>query len=244
MVPGMLALLGVLAPAAASGSSSGEITRGEVNPAWTSVSFAGAAIRSNGCPPVPPKPPPEPLPPVGEEVLFSEEGPKTTPPPPIQPKSEPWQCGWIAYATLGPGQSQSDCSLSSRRFGSLGGEVQLVWTSTELKGVGAAAFDLGEVALEHGLAAPLLCLAAVEAVPEGIVCGADRVCLPYGIVHAYYQLDSAVLKLTPPPETPSRPCPARWIGRKSAKKKVGSIGIGNRIAVSRKAKHVRRCKTG
>lgn len=237
---GALTLLWALTPAVANGSSGGEITRTEVNPAWTAASLAGVAIRATGCPPnpAPPKPPPP-----DEEVLFSKEG-LQSPPPPIQPESEPWECGWIAYATLGPGQLPSDCSSPSRRFGSLGEEVQLVWKSTELKGTGAATFDLGEVVLQHGPTAPLLCLAAVEAVPEGIGCAPERVCPPYGIVHAYYQLDSAVLEVIPPPAATPRPCPAHRVRRKGAKSKAGRIGIGNRTAVSRNGKRVRRCKTG
>jgi hypothetical protein len=108
-------------------------------------------------------------------------------------------CGWIPYATVGPGTSQADCSSAGRRLDSLGQGVQLVWEGKEIGGPGSAGYDLQDVQLENGPNSPLLCLSAVEAVAESIMCAAEELpggatCPPYVVEHVYYQLDSALLE--------------------------------------------------
>jgi hypothetical protein len=181
------------APSLASGpSSSGEISRAQVSPDWTMASIAGVASRTNECV----EPPEEPEPPEGPEP-----GESSGPTPPIEPESPPQMCGWIPYATVGPGTSQADCSSAGRRLDSLGQGVQLVWEGKEIGGPGSAGYDLQDVQLENGPNGPLLCLSAVEAVVESLMCEVEEeggTC-PYVVEHAYYQLDSALLE----PATPS-----------------------------------------
>lgn len=212
----------VLTPGAAD-ASVGEITRAQVTAGWTSASIAGVATRISGCqaPPGQPKSGP------GEEP----------PPPPIQPDSPPWTCGWIPYATLGPGSSPGDCSSPSRQWGASEGGVQLVWVGPELKSPGSVPFDLGNVSLTLGSSAPLLCLSAVEAVAEGVVCAAEvgHSCPPHAVVHRTYQLDSAVLQIVSPSR---RPCHRSGHGKRRAKK--GRIGLGPQMVA--KGQRVRRCE--
>lgn len=237
-----LAGLGLLAPAVASGASSGEITRAEVNPDWTSASIAGVAVRSNDCV-VPPKDPDGPQPP---------KEPETT----ISPDSPPWACGWIPFATIGPGSSSADCSASGRRLNSIGEDVQLAWVGPELQGPGVAPFDLAALSLARGSAGPLLCLSAVEAVYARKVCVPEIDCSGYWIVHQVHQLHSALLgvvsptPLSPPPlgaPAPPPPSPPRCRTpkpRPKAAKRKARIGIGPSIRVTGSAKPVRRCKRG
>lgn len=234
-----LLLLAAQAPAVASGASSGEITRAHVTPDWAMASVAGVAVRSSGCI-FPPEEPPAP-----EKEL----------PPPILPDSPPWTCGWIPYLTAGPGSSPSDCLTSSRRLDSLGPGVQLVWVGPEQKQAGSAAFDYAGIGLEQGSAAPLLCLAAVEAVEEGVVCPAEEgfPCPPYAIVHRTHQLDWAFFEIFTHPSAPvvlgesisppasPKPCSTR---KGNHAKRKARIGIGPSVQVSGKPQRVRRCKRG
>lgn len=187
------------APTLASGtSSSGEITRAQVSPDWTAASIAGVASRINECV----EPPEEPEPPEGPEP-----GEPSGPTPPIEPESPPRMCGWIPYATVGPGSSPADCSSPGRRLDSLGQNVQLVWEGKEIGDPGSAGYDLQGVQLENGSSSPLLCLSAVEAVAESIMCAElqeGATCPPYVVEHVYYQLDSALLE----PPMPSVDGPA------------------------------------
>jgi len=174
-------LLAVVAsfPGIALGSSTGELTRVQVSADWAHGSLAGTAVRLDGCV----QPPDEDS---GEEPSI----------PPKQPQSPPWECGWIAYATAGPGSSSSDCASPTRRLSTLGPGVQLLWSSEELTAAGTTAFDLTDVGLVYGEAAPLLCLSAVEAVAEAVDC-TDEVesnCPPYAIVHRHLQLASRLLR--------------------------------------------------
>jgi hypothetical protein len=220
-------------PAYAAAESIGEISRAQPSDNWSTVSVAGTASRLNGCiePPEGPKPK---EPPEGEE---SEEG-AVDPRPPKQPSGPPWKCGWIAFATVGPGSSISDCASASRRWDALGQGVQLIWTSGELGGSGSVAFDLGAVALQYGPAAPLMCLSAVESVPEGPMCkeGKFGPCPPYAIVHVQYQLAAALLESSsvPPRPKPRQRCRVK---HKHAKKKA-KIGVGEHG----KAGHRRHCR--
>lgn len=237
----------LLMPAPAGAASSGEILRAEVNAQWTTASIAGVTVRSTDCVPR------EPLiePPEWWESFFG---------PPILPESEPWECGSIPYATLGPGSSSADCASSNRDWGAFGPGVQLVWSGSELQGNGGASFDLAQVSLVDGSQAPLLCLSAIEA-EEGVVCMAVG-CPRYAIVHATYQLDSAELQVvasldTPRPGHPHEATePAPTIESPPARKachrpshtqkpeKRKRIGLTQRKSVTGHGRHVRRCKTG
>jgi hypothetical protein len=176
-------LLAVVAsfPGIALGSSTGELTRVQVSADWLHGSFAGTATRLNACVPPP------------------DEGPGSgpgSPVPPKQPQSAPWKCGWIAYATVGPGSSLNDCASAGRRLSTLGPGVQLLWSGEELTAPGSAPFDLTGVSLLYGEAAPLLCLSAVESVAEAVNCADDLEtdCPPYAIVHRHLQLAAQLLQ--------------------------------------------------
>lgn len=246
MLACLVAMLALGVPGAAVADSSGEITRAQVSPDWTTASIAGNAVRSNGCeaPPKEPKPGPE------EEVV-----------PPILPESPPWKCGWIPFVTIGPGSSQADCSADARSWNSFGEGIQIVWTGSETKGAGPAAFDLDDVGLEHGANAPLICLAAVESVTTRVVCPAvvGFPCPPYAIVHRTHQLDSALLveeiaaneaPLVNPVEAGTIPFtageqPCRKTGKRQKRsQKQAGVALGPSIRVQGKPSRVRRCKTG
>ncbi len=171
--------------------SSGEITRAQVGPNWTVASIAGSANTTvqAGCElPEPPEPPEE----EHERSPWLGE--------------EPWlgPCGWIPYATVGPGTSQADCSSPGRRRYSLGEDVQLVWAGDEMENPGSITFDLSGIALAHGSGAPLLCLSAIQEELVGNECPQDgSYCPPnYSVVHYYQQLDLALLEPVAPPEEP------------------------------------------
>jgi hypothetical protein len=224
-----------LLPASAVGSSSGEIIRAEVSADWTSASLAGMAEKTHGCQiPAPGKPQP------GE------------PEPPVPPDSPPWTCGWIPYLTLGA--TSSSCSSPARAWDSLGESIQVVWVGLERTSVGSAVFDLANVPLDQGAAAPLLCLSVVESILLNRVCIPEISCPPV-IGHVTYQLDSVLLEVVPPPpgspgsreSTPllpsGQPCRRSKPRHKRSDKKP-RIGIGPSIRVAGNAKSVRRCKRG
>lgn len=233
----LAAALGLCIPSGAVASSSGEITRAQVNPDWTTASVAGSTVRSNGCiqPPdgVPGKAP-------GEEF----------PAPLAPPSSPPGVCGWIPFATVGPGSSQADCS--DRDWGSLGDGVQLVWAGPELTGAGSAMLDDTSTALDYGAVAPLLCLSAVETDVATKVCIPEIDCSGYWYVHQTHQLDSALLEpvlggqVKPTPQTSlasgPQPCKKPRKRLKRAQNQAG-VGLGPSIRVQGKGKRVRRCKT-
>ena len=236
-------------PGGAIASSSGEITRALVSSDWTTASIAASAVRSKGC-----VEPPEEK--IGKEPPPGEEFPER----PFEtiitsgPEYAPWECGWIAFATLGPGTSADDCASPGRRWGSFEKGVRLVWESTELKDPGQAQFDLQNVALNDGYAAPLLCLAAVEAIPEGY-CKERKFGFDcwYRILHKTDQLDSAQLEIVPAsmageqarPLSPSGREPCRKLRKRQKRsQKQGGLALGSAIRVQGKPKRVRRCKTG
>lgn len=188
-----LLAVAVLIPADAN-ASTGNIAVASASSDWSSASIAGAVYRTTECvePPdyqSPPRPPgwPEPEP--------------SLPPPPEYFSL----CAWIPYATVGPGD---DCASPERRWPAKGSKVQVVWSGGERTGVGSAAFDLPDVALELGMDASLLCLSVVEAAAEGIACVQiiPSPCPPYVIVGRSYQLDSALLEaasaVASPPSIP------------------------------------------
>jgi len=202
-VTAALVVLFVLpAPGIASASSSGTITRAQVSADRTQANVAGTATRANSCEERPEESPELPEEPEGELLPPGWQS------PPIQPESPPWECGWIAYATVGPGSSPADCDSPSRSLSSIGSGVQLIWSSEELTGPGSRGFDLEGLQLEYGSAAPLLCLAAVESVfDEEIECEeGGEPCPPYAVRHRTYQLDSALLE-PPTPVSKSEEAP-------------------------------------
>lgn len=167
-------VLMALSPSTAMGSSGG-ITQAYVNAEWTKATIAGSVDWTSDCQ-LPPQPPEE----WGE-----------LPPPP--PESEPSICRWVPYATVGP--VTDECSSPDRHWPTVGSGVQIVWEGNERWGDGSVAFDLPGVALQYGSSSPLLCLSAVEAVPEGIVCVqiVPSPCPPYVVKLRYYEFDSAQL---------------------------------------------------
>lgn len=226
---------------AAQAVSVGEIVRAEASSDWSTASFELRGERTHGCQ-TPPSGPPS--------------GPGGAPPPPT-PESEPWQCGWILYATVGPGTQPSDCSSSGRRRSAIGPGVQLVWSGPELSASGSVSANLSSVALSYGSSAPLLCLSAVEAVAEPVVCpqGGGISCPDYGIVHRYVQLDAEVLtpqQATAPSSSSPAPAestvavqrgpgskPCRKPARKSARffrRGSGGAGVTSSVALTKHRK--------
>ena len=129
--------------------------------------------------------------------------------------------------------------------------MQLAWIGPELVGPGSAGFDLPAVALQYGSAAPLLCLSAVETVPERMGCIPEIDCPGYRLVHRTYQLDSAVLEVasSPAPQSQAVPAPpplrCKKPGKRSRQRRhKGSIGIGVATVVPVDGRRAGRCKTG
>lgn len=244
-----MAALAFGVPAGATASSSGEITRALVSSDWTTASVAAFAVRSNECGEPPEgiagkEPPPGEFPAPDEPTIISTPG------------AAPWRCGWIAFATLGPGASADDCASPERRWGSFGKAVQLIWKGPELKGPGLAQLDLQDATLGGGSASPLLCLAAVEAVFQQVQCKEGKFgssCPPYRIVHSTYQLDSALLEVIPTlaateqsqllPVPGEEPCKKQRKRHKRAQKH-GGLALGPNIRAKGRPRPMRRCKTG
>lgn len=179
----------VILPADDALATSGEITRAEVNAEWTFAGIAGAIEWTEGC--------------HGPEL---GEAPPGTEPPPVSSL-----CIWTPYATVGPAGPETGCSSADRVLGHLGDGVQLVWQDDARTGTGSASFDLADVALLAGAAAPLLCLSAVETRYEVVFCGWLGGWDCHGTVNNYkYQFDSTVLEAPiedgdPPPGEPTEP---------------------------------------
>jgi hypothetical protein len=128
-----------------------------------------------------------------------------------------------------------------------------VWAGSELKEAGSATFDIGEVPLQHGDAAPLLCLSAVETDYATKMCVPEIDCSGFGYFHRTHQLDAALLEVVtePPPLAQSQsPSPAGDEPCKKPRKrlkrpqKYDGLSLGPSVRVKGKAKPVRRCKTG
>lgn len=189
-----LAVLGALVAgmtlAPGAHAASGTIALAETDPNWTKANLAGAVYRTIECLSFPPgpKPPPGPGP----------EWPGWEPPP--EPPEHFSRCAWIPYATLGPA-SEDSCSSPDRQWPALGDGVQLVWSGGEQTGVGSARFDLRDLPLEYGSAAPLLCLSVIEAATSNtFLCVAvfPSPCPAYVIVGRHFQLGSKLLAARSP----------------------------------------------
>jgi len=229
-----------LAPASVAGSSAGEITRAEVDSDWTSARIAGIAVRTSGCeePPEEPEPPEEseePEPPEGWEP--PDWGPE---PEPTRLESEPWDCGWIPFATIGPGAAASDCTKPDRRWGSIGGGSQIVWIGPELHDAGSAAFDVSGIAASPS--SPLLCLSAVETVYESRICPAIFDCEGWDAFHRDQLIDHAGFEaterqglplFTPPIAEPAAAPRCRKLRRQHRRHggRAGAVALGHRKAV-------------
>lgn len=71
-------------------------------------------------------------------------------------------CGWIPFATVGPGSDPSDCGGPGRDDPDRPGSgVVVIWRGETQTRAGVSAFDLPDVSL-GGTAAPLFCLTAIE----------------------------------------------------------------------------------
>lgn len=188
------AVIGLLAvamlPPPSASASAGRIATASASFDWSSARISGAVYRTIECL----KPPEYPRPPTSPGWLE----PEPSPPPPEYFSL----CAWIPYVTVGPAD---DCASPERRWLTGGSKVQVVWSGGERTGVGSAAFDLPDVALEFGADGPLLCLSVIEAAAEGIVCVqvVPSPCPPYAIVGRSYPLDSALLE--PVPASPNVP---------------------------------------
>lgn len=238
----------LLVPSLAKAVATGQITRAETDAHWVLADLSGAVNQQDFCE----EGPEEPEPP--EEV---ESSSATVYEGPLQPVDSPWECGWTAYATLGPGSSIADCSTTERRWSSIGSGVQLVWLGEEVRGQGVTSFDRQDLALEFGANAPLLCLSVVEAVREQIQCPeGEETCPPYAVVHRFRQLDAVLL--TPASESSSsgapvtssssegpppsaRPC--RRVKHKLRRHRDSAkTAISSRVRISAKKSRSRACK--
>jgi|GEM_PF-4587791 len=175
------------APTSSFASASGEISHavGEEG----AVSSAGG-VEWEGCdhkiPPIPPRPPTPPYPPenpweVGPYVIVS-------PPQPY--------CGWIPFATIGPGSSEADCSSADRaQPDELGEDVRLLWLGEEQRALGSQAFDVSEIAATEGTDG-LVCLSLIEIAPVAVACpmivGID--CPPFIMAEFSHGLDAALVE--------------------------------------------------
>jgi hypothetical protein len=97
-------------------------------------------------------------------------------------------CGWIPYATIGPGVSKSECTAPDRQWSSLGEGVALALWGGETGGAEAAVFDFPGIWLDGQ--DRLLCLAAVEVTEAG---------------EYSRQLDAAMLTSPRPPSARRKP---------------------------------------
>lgn len=130
-------------------------------------------------------------------------------------------------------------------------DEQLVWVGPEFAGAGSTTFEVADVPLQHGDGAPLLCLSAVETVPEGRVCVPEIDCSGYRYVHKTYQLDAALLEIVAAPTVreqslaaPGQPPCMKPRKRLKRSHKHGGLALGPSIRVKGQPKRVRRCKTG
>lgn len=138
-----LVVLAGVSSAGASAAWSGDITRAAANENRVSASIAGM-IEWTGC------------------EHWVTRGPR-------EDSYESPHCGWLAYATLGPGSESSDCETHDRDLAHLGGEVTLIWQGEEevryeRDFLGFATFDKTSVPLSGSNR--LVCLSIIEAAPE------------------------------------------------------------------------------
>lgn len=175
------------APASSFGSASGEIFHAVGEEGAVS---SGGGVEWEGCdhrvPPTPPRPPTPPYPPgypweVGPYVVVS-------PSPPY--------CGWIPFATIGPGSSEADCSSADRaRPDELGEDVRLVWLGEEQRALGSQEFDASALSASEETDR-LVCLSLIEIAPVAVVCpmivGID--CPPFVMAEFSHELDAALVE--------------------------------------------------
>jgi hypothetical protein len=130
-------------PAAASGFFDGQASgSATASPDWSNGSFSGSVEGAHQCPNV-------------HVDVFDPEFELLGPPEYVG------YCGWIPFATVGPGDGPEDCSKPGRYLpDDLGAGVVLVWLGDEHRGRDADGFDVAGVAL-NGFAEPLLCISVV-----------------------------------------------------------------------------------
>lgn len=160
-----LALLATVSQAAAS---SGEITRAEASPDWTTANVAGMIEWTKECEWV-------------EDGLWWWWTGETL----------RRECRWEPYVTIGPGDGGEDCLAPGRTLGQLGEGVRILWTGAKRTGSGVAGFELTDAPLADGASAPLVCLSA-HVIREDETCTEwdCHVQMSYGVS----QLGSALLR--------------------------------------------------
>jgi hypothetical protein len=199
-----------LAPVARA--SSGEIARVLSSPDGASAEVAGSVTWSGCTHSVLWPPQPKPGWP-GEGIILPpfKEGPWF---PPIVEYPPPY-CGWVPFATVGPGSDAADCSEEGRRFpGALGEGISLIWGGSERRDLGEEEFDVPDVPL--GESDRLVCLTVVEIAPVPVACymvlgeGVPP-CKPFAMARFSLSLDSAQIESSSPEppagdhQSPERP---------------------------------------
>jgi len=185
-----MALACLASPAAYAAPANGEFTRAEANADWTLGSVAGSAAWS-GC-------------------QFESEPPwYELKYPWYEPSRETWsvreECRLQAFATIGPGSGQSDCSVQERHWPHSGDQLALAWTSDETRGSGSASFDVSAVPLS-GAPGELACLSLLETYLERPACQVHPepgvVCAQFILVVDNYSVLASAMLAAPPPSPP------------------------------------------
>lgn len=180
-----LAIAGIALPAGTAVASSGVVTRAEASADWTQGQITGWA-EWTGC-----------------EHWVSYGG------FPGEGYSPPPYCGWIPYATVGPGSEAAECASNDRRLSSLGEDVTLAWSGEERTRYypdysETVEFDVSEVPLDGG-AEQLVCLSLIEIAPTYVICIQifPSPCPPYRMASFRHNLDSATMLVSSQTEPPS-----------------------------------------
>lgn len=216
-------------PAGTAAASSGEITRAEATAGWTQASIAGT-VEWTGCEHWVEWEPNQwelEFPGDYHELLESLE------PPRFAEYGEffPFQyCGWLPYATVGPGSEPSDCESDDRDLFGLGAEVDLVWegepsTSWQQIFFETASFDETEGPLSNPNNR-LACLSIIEVAPkpEAVVCVEEVgvICPPFVIAKFRHEVASALLTCV----GPESGGPPSSVPPQSGEKNQGSCAAG------------------
>jgi hypothetical protein len=172
---GVATAIALFAPSRALGSD-GEITQALASADWTRGDIVGM-VSWSGC--------------ADESELLREPGPAP-------------YCAWVPYATIGPGNSESECTAPDRDWPELGEDVTLAWWGGELVGRGRSKFDFSIVSL-GGVPDQLLCLYAIERAQTGSAtpCPPAAELAPPGwfcpgaVTSSSTALDSALLTVSP-----------------------------------------------
>lgn len=184
--------------AASAMASVGQITKAQVNADGTEAEIAGSVTWA-GC---------------VHQVLLPKEPRKEKPPIgwPEGPEEKIWPspyCGWIPFATLGPGSTIADCSSVGRQNPEQQGDgVVLVWFGAERRDIGSEEFDLSGVSLDA--TSQLICLSAVEIAPSRDFACAFYVgfeCPPYRMARFPLVFASASLEFLARGSAPPDPSP-------------------------------------